>query len=44
MELALARIAKIIEGNVIGDFDRIIQGIAPFDEASGGEITFAENV
>ena len=44
MELSLARIAEIIEGNVIGEVNKMIQGIAPFDEATGGEITFAENV
>ena len=44
MELSLARIAEIIEGNVIGNPHKMIQGVASFDDADPGEITYAENV
>lgn len=44
MELSLARIADIIKGNVIGDAQKMIQGVASFDDATDEEITCAENV
>ncbi len=41
MELSLARIAKVVEGEVIGNVNKTIHGAAPFNDAAGDEITFA---
>lgn len=41
MELSLARIAKVIEGEVIGNIHKTIHGVAPFNDATEDEITFA---
>ena len=41
MELTLAGIAAIVEGEVQGDFDKRIRDVAPFDNASDEQITFA---
>jgi len=41
MELSLARIAEIVNGEIKGDKNKNISGVAPFDDASGDEITFA---
>ncbi len=41
MELSLARIAEVIDGRVIGNIDKIIHGVAPFNDATRDEITFA---
>jgi UDP-3-O-[3-hydroxymyristoyl] glucosamine N-acyltransferase len=41
MELTLARIAEIVEGEIRGDKHLKICGAASFDEAKGDEITFA---
>jgi UDP-3-O-[3-hydroxymyristoyl] glucosamine N-acyltransferase len=41
MELSLARIAEIVKGDIIGDVNKVIRGVAPFDDATGEEITFA---
>lgn len=41
MELTLAGIAAIVEGEVQGDFDKRIRDVAPFDNASDEQITLA---
>ncbi|MGD8769178.1 MAG: UDP-3-O-(3-hydroxymyristoyl)glucosamine N-acyltransferase [Desulfobacterales bacterium] len=41
MELSLARIAEVVNGEVKGDKNINICGVAPFDDAAGDEITFA---
>ncbi len=43
MELSLARIAEVVNGEIKGDRNKNISGVAPFDDASGDEITFAGN-
>jgi len=43
MELSLARIAEKIEGEIKGDVNKNIRGVAPFDDARSDEITFAGN-
>ena len=44
MELSLARIAEVVEGEIKGDKNKNICGVAPFDAAKGDEITLAGNV
>ena len=41
MELSLARIAEVVKGEIKGDKNKNICGVAPFDDAKGDEITFA---
>jgi len=41
MELSLATIAEVVNGEIKGDKNKKICGVAPFDDASGDEITFA---
>ena len=43
MELSLARIAEVVNGEIKGDKNKNICGVAPFDDAVGDEITFAGN-
>jgi UDP-3-O-[3-hydroxymyristoyl] glucosamine N-acyltransferase len=43
MELSLDTIAGIVNGEIKGDKNKKICGGAPFDDASGDEITFAGN-
>ena len=43
MELSLATIAKIVNGEIKGDRNKNIFGAAPFDDAASDEITFAGN-
>jgi len=43
MGIALADLVDIIGGDLAGDGQRIIRGIAPFDAAGQDDITFAEN-
>ncbi|MEA1947573.1 MAG: UDP-3-O-(3-hydroxymyristoyl)glucosamine N-acyltransferase [Thermodesulfobacteriota bacterium] len=43
MELSLTRIAEAVNGEVKGDKNKNICGVAPFDDAAGDEITFAGN-
>lgn len=43
MELSLTTIAEVVNGEVKGDKNKKISGVAPFDDASGDEITFAGN-
>jgi UDP-3-O-[3-hydroxymyristoyl] glucosamine N-acyltransferase len=43
MELTLAKIAKKIEGQIKGDVNKKIRGVASFDDAKNDEITFAGN-
>ena len=44
MQLSIKEIAKLVDGEVIGEGDRIIKGIAAFDDAGSDEITFATSV
>lgn len=44
MEFSLSHIAELVSGNIIGDPAQIICGVAPFESASGQEITVAGNV
>ncbi|MBW1896901.1 MAG: UDP-3-O-(3-hydroxymyristoyl)glucosamine N-acyltransferase, partial [Deltaproteobacteria bacterium] len=41
MELTVREIAELVRGEVAGDGDAIIRGVAPFDDAGPDEITFA---
>ncbi|MBW1859715.1 MAG: UDP-3-O-(3-hydroxymyristoyl)glucosamine N-acyltransferase [Deltaproteobacteria bacterium] len=41
MELTVRDIAELVRGEVAGDGDVIIRGVAPFDNAGPDEITFA---
>jgi UDP-3-O-[3-hydroxymyristoyl] glucosamine N-acyltransferase len=41
MELSLASIAEVTQGEVNGDLDKMIRGVAPFEIADQDEITFA---
>jgi len=41
MEIPLARVAEVIEGEVQGDAQKRIRDVAPFDEAGSDEITCA---
>jgi UDP-3-O-[3-hydroxymyristoyl] glucosamine N-acyltransferase len=41
MERSVREIAELVGGEVIGDGDFIIKGVAPFDEAGPDDITFA---
>jgi UDP-3-O-[3-hydroxymyristoyl] glucosamine N-acyltransferase len=41
MELSLATIAEVVNGKIKGDKNKKICGVAPFDDASGDDITFA---
>jgi UDP-3-O-[3-hydroxymyristoyl] glucosamine N-acyltransferase len=41
MELALSKIASLVDGRGTGDSDPIIRGVAPFDGAGEGDITLA---
>jgi len=41
MELPVHKIAKLVKGEVVGDGDFIIRGVAAFDNAGPDDITFA---
>ncbi|MFH1991027.1 MAG: UDP-3-O-(3-hydroxymyristoyl)glucosamine N-acyltransferase [Pseudomonadota bacterium] len=41
MEMPLARVAEVVEGEVQGDVQKLIRDVAPFDEARSDEITCA---
>ncbi|MBW2175389.1 MAG: UDP-3-O-(3-hydroxymyristoyl)glucosamine N-acyltransferase [Deltaproteobacteria bacterium] len=41
MRVSIAEIAKRVNGEVRGDPDRLVSGIAPFNEATGQDITLA---
>ena len=41
MERSVREIAKLVGGEVVGEGDFIIKGVAPFDEAGPDDITFA---
>jgi len=43
MEMSLTAIAQVVNGGIKGDKNKKICGAAPFDAASGDEITFAGN-
>lgn len=40
MEISLDKLAKVVDGKVIGDKSKIIRGAAPFDDATKDDITF----
>jgi UDP-3-O-[3-hydroxymyristoyl] glucosamine N-acyltransferase len=39
----LKELAALVEGTVVGNADQEIQGIAPFDQAGKGDLTFIAN-
>ena len=41
MELPIRKIAELVQGQVVGDVDFVVRGIAAFDEAGPDDITFA---
>jgi UDP-3-O-[3-hydroxymyristoyl] glucosamine N-acyltransferase len=41
MKISLAKIAALVQGNVVGDADKMISGAAPFELAGEDEITVA---
>lgn len=41
MELPVHKIAEVVRGEVVGDGDFIIRGVAPFENAGPDDITFA---
>jgi len=43
MKISLKKIAEIVVGSFKGNSEKIITGIAPFNEASSDHITFADN-
>lgn len=44
MELPVRKIAELVKGEVVGDGDFIIRGVAAFDNAGPDDITFAVSV
>jgi UDP-3-O-[3-hydroxymyristoyl] glucosamine N-acyltransferase len=43
MEISLSELIQWIDGRIVGDPQKIIKGIAPFDAASPDDITFADS-
>jgi len=43
MSYTAAEIARVLEGEVIGDSSLVLKGFAPADRAQPGDLTFAEN-
>jgi UDP-3-O-[3-hydroxymyristoyl] glucosamine N-acyltransferase len=43
MKISLTKIAALVQGNIIGDGDKMISGAAPFEVAGEHEITVAGN-
>ena len=43
MPYTIADIAKLLEGEVLGDGSLVLKGFAPADRAQQGDLTFAEN-
>jgi len=41
--ISLKKIAEIVNGKIIGDEEKIIKGTAPFEDATGDDLTFAIN-
>ena len=41
MEVPVWKIAKLVQGEVVGDGDFLIRGVAPFEDARPDDITFA---
>ncbi|UCF95697.1 MAG: UDP-3-O-(3-hydroxymyristoyl)glucosamine N-acyltransferase [Desulfobacterales bacterium] len=41
MEILLSQIAALVQGNVVGDPNKLIRGVAPFETAHEDEITLA---
>ena len=41
MEVTVCEIAELVRGEVVGDGDVVIRGVAPFDDAGPDHITFA---
>ncbi|MDY6987973.1 MAG: UDP-3-O-(3-hydroxymyristoyl)glucosamine N-acyltransferase [Thermodesulfobacteriota bacterium] len=40
-ELSISKIAELVKGEVVGDGDFVIRGVAPFDAADREDLTFA---
>ena len=43
MKKTLAEIAKIVEGEVIGDKDLVVTGLSGIQDAKEGDLTFLAN-
>ena len=43
MKISLTKIAALVQGTIIGDGDKMINGAAPFELAGEHEITVAGN-
>jgi len=43
MKVSIAEIADLVQGRVVGDPDRMINGVAPFEQAGEHDITVAGN-
>ena len=43
MEIKLGEIASVIEGQVVGDADHLINGVSQIQDANSGTITFLSN-
>ena len=41
MEIALGKLAQLVQGKIQGDAGTMLRGIAPFEKATSAEITFA---
>lgn len=41
MELSIGAIAELVDGEVVGDADKLIDGAAAFDDAGPADVTFA---
>ena len=41
MKISISKIATLVQGNIIGDADKLISGAAPFELAGENEITVA---
>lgn len=41
MELSIHKIAELVKGQVVGDADFVVRGVAAFDEAGPDDVTFA---
>ena len=43
MKAPLSKIARLVQGSIVGDSDKLISGAAPFEQAGDHEITVAGN-
>ena len=43
MEMSLAGLNQVVKGEIVGDPEKMIRGVAPFDAAAIHDITFADS-